>query len=138
MYLLIIMNLFEKYFEEIKEDTKFDQINILEKQLMLPSIKHKWVSCLVKQKIHRNELEKKRKSLKEDVLKTISQNGIPTGIPKAALNSKVESSEVFKKIDDEIMDINLIIEYLEKVEKILSSITYDIGNATKLMVLETT
>lgn len=132
------MNLFEKYLEEIKEDTKFDQINILEKQLMLPSIKHKWVSCLIKQKIHKNELEKKRKNLKEDVLKSLSEKGLPTGVPKASLNLKVESSEVIKKIDDEISDLNLIIEYLEKVEKIFTSITYDIGNATKLMVLETT
>jgi hypothetical protein len=132
------MNLFEKYLEEIKEDTKFDQINILEKQLMLPSIKHKWVSCLIRQKIQKNNLEKKRKVLKEEVLKSLSEKGIPTGIPKAAINSKVESSEVIKKIDDEISDLNLIIEYLEKVEKIFTSITYDIGNATKLMVLETT
>lgn len=132
------MDLFNKYKEEIQEDTKFDQINILEKQLMLPALKHKWVSRLIEQKRQKYILENKRKELKEEVLKTLEKNGIPSGIPKASLNSKVESSEIIKKIDEEIQQTNLIIEYLEKIEKIMSSITYDLGNATKIMVMETT
>jgi hypothetical protein len=133
------MELLEKYLNEVKEDTRFDQINILEKQLMLPAIKHKWVFYLIKSKITKNELEKKRKEIKEITLKKIlEQENIPTGIPKAALQSKIESSEAIQNIDEDIKNISLIIEYLEKVEKIFNSITYDIGNATKLMVLETT
>jgi hypothetical protein len=132
------MELFNKYFEEIKEDTRFDQLNILDKQLMLPAIKHKWVSRLIEQKRHKNILEKKRKDAKLGVIKKLENEGIPTGIPKAALNGKVESTEIIRKIDEELTETVLIIEYLEKVEKIFSSITYDIGNATKLMVLETT
>ena len=132
------MEIFNKYCEEIKEDTKFDQINILEKQLMLPAIKHKWVSRLIEQKRKKNTLEPKRKYLKEEVLKSLTEQGMPSGIPKAALNSKVESSDIIRKIDTDLEEVDLLIEYLEKVEKIFSSITYDIGNATKLMVLETT
>jgi hypothetical protein len=132
------MELFDKYFEEIKEDTRFDQINILEKQLMLPAIKHKWISRLINQKRQKVLLERKKKDLKDEVLKTLTQSGIPTGIPKAAFNARVESSDVIRKIDEDLKETDLIIEYLEKVEKIFSSVTYDIGNATKLMVLETT
>lgn len=132
------MDLFLKYQTEIKEDTQIDQINILEKQLMLPAIKHKWVARLIEQKKTKANLEKKRKDIKEEVLKTLIDGGLPSGIPKASLNSKVESSEAIKKIDDEIKQAELMIDYLEKVEKIMSSITFDIGNATKIMVLETT
>jgi hypothetical protein len=132
------MELFDRYFEEIKEDTRYDQINILEKQLMLPSIKHKWVARLMSSKIEKNNLEKKKKELKEQVLFKLTTDGIPTGIPQTALNKKVESSEIIRKIDEDLKQIGLVIEYLEKVEKIFSSVTYDIGNATKLMVLETT
>jgi hypothetical protein len=133
------MKQFEKYLEEIKEDTRFDQINILEKQLSLPAIKHKWVSYLIKNKIRKNELEKNKKELKENILKKYTDEKIiPTGIPKTALNAKIESSKIIKEIDDEIKELDIIIEYLEKVEKIFSSLTYDLGNATKLMVLETT
>jgi hypothetical protein len=128
-----------KYFEEIKEDLKLDQINILEKQLILPSIKHKWVSYLIRSKIQKNELEKKKKDLKENILKKYTDEKIiPTGIPKSALNAKIESSKIIKEIDEQIKDLNLIIDYLEKVEKIFTTFSYDISNATKLMVLETT
>ena len=132
------MDLFCQYMEEIQEDVKFDQINILEKQLSLPAIKHKWVSRLITQKRNKNKLEQKKIDLKEDVLKTLTEKGIPTGIPKAALTAKVESSETIKKINEDLKEIDLIIEYLEKVEKIMSSLTYDIGNATKIMTLEVT
>lgn len=132
------MELFNQYTEEIKEDVKIDQINILEKQLCLPAIKHKWISRLITQKRHKNKLEQKKNDIKEEVLKALTEKGIPTGIPKAALSSKVESSEAIKKINDEIKETDLLIEYLEKVEKIMSSFTYDIGNATKIMTLETT
>jgi hypothetical protein len=133
------MELFEKYLEEIKEDTRFDQINILEKQLALPAIKHKWVSYLIKNKIQKNNLENKKKELKESILKKYTDEKlIPTGIPKTALNAKIEASKVIKEINEEIAQLDIIIEYLEKVEKIFSSLTYDLGNATKLMVLETT
>lgn len=128
-----------KYFEEIKEDLKLDQINILEKQLSLPAIKHKWVSFLIKSKIQRNELEKKKKEIKEIVLKKYTQdNNIPTGVPKASIKAKIEGSDSIKKIDDDLKDLDVIIDYLEKVEKIFTTFSYDISNATKLMILETT
>ena len=47
---------FEKYSEELKEDTKVDELNLLQKQLMLPGIKHKWVARLINQKRFLNEL----------------------------------------------------------------------------------
>lgn len=132
------MDLLAKYSQEIQEDTKIDQINILEKQLMLPALKHKWVARLIEQKRNKSNLEKKRKDLKEEVLKKLKEEGIPEGIPKLSLNSKVESSETIKKIDEEIQQVEFIIEYLEKIEKIMSSITFDLGNATKIMMMETT
>jgi hypothetical protein len=59
------MDLLDKYSEEIREDVKIDQLNILDKQLMLPAIKHKWVSRLIEQKRHKVQLERKKKELKE-------------------------------------------------------------------------
>ena len=126
---------FDQFYKELCEDVRYDQMNILEKQLMLPAIKHKWVARLIKCKIEKDQLEKKKKDLKEQVL---SKLNVPTGIPQASIKQKVESSEVVRRIDEELKDILIIIDYLEKVEKIMSSTTYDIGNAAKLMVLETT
>jgi hypothetical protein len=131
------MELLNKYLQEINEDVKYDQINILEKQLMLPTTKHKWIARLIQHKLNKNNLEDKKKKLYEEAFESI-KNNVPSGIPAASLKKKIDSTEVIQKIDKEIQDCELIIQYLEKVEKILSSITYDIANATKLMVLETT
>ncbi|NBX75077.1 MAG: hypothetical protein EBQ92_00785 [Proteobacteria bacterium] len=131
------MELLNKYLQEINEDVKYDQINILEKQLMLPATKHKWIARLIQHKLNKNNLEDKKKKLYEEAFESI-KNNVPSGIPAASLKKKIDSTEVIQKIDKEIQDCELIIQYLEKVEKILSSITYDIANATKLMVLETT
>jgi len=135
--LYILMDILNEFAKEIAEDTKIDQLNILEKQLRLPAIKHKWVSRLMNEMRNKINLEKKKNELKQEVIKSWGDK-IPTGIPKASLNSKVESSEVIRKIDEDIAECDILIEYLEKVEKIFTSFTYDIGNATKLMVLETT
>ena len=40
---------------------KLDRLNLLEKQLMLPAIKHKWVSRLIENKRLKNQLENKKK-----------------------------------------------------------------------------
>lgn len=132
------MDFFEKIKHEINSDLVLDRINLLEKQLMLPAIKHKWVSRLIDQKRHKNSLEAKKKQLKADVLKTLQDNGIPSNLPKAALDRKIESSDSLLKIDEQIKETEIIIEYLEKVENICRSLTYDIKNAVELEKLETT
>ena len=134
----ILMEFFDKIKKEIQDDLKLDRISLLDKQLTLPAIKHKWVSRLIEQKRSKNILQKKRKSLKEEVLKTLADNNIPMNIPKASLDKKVESSDIIKKIDQEIQDTELIIDYLEKVESICRSMTFDIKNAVELEKLETT
>jgi hypothetical protein len=139
MLLIKYMDVLENYFNEIREDIKFDQINILEKQLALPAIKHKWVSYLIKAKLRKHKLEKKKKELGDELFKNLSENNeIPSGMPKTSIQLKIKNSKTIKLIDEEITELNIVIDYLEKVEKIFSSVTYDIGNAAKLMVLETT
>lgn len=132
------MEFFDKIKKEIQEDLKLDRISLLEKQLILPTIKHKWVARLIEYKKTKNILTKKRKSLKEEALKTLTDQNIPNNLPKAALDKKIESSDVFKKIDEELFEAELAIDYLEKVESICRSMTYDIKNAVELEKLETT
>lgn len=132
------MEFFDKIKKEIQEDLKLDRISLLEKQLILPTIKHKWVARLIEYKKTKNNLTKKRKSLKEEALKTITDQNTPSSLPKAALDKRIESSDVFKKIDEEIFEAELVIDYLEKVESICRSMTYDIKNAVELEKLETT
>jgi hypothetical protein len=131
------MDILEEYKKEITEDTKIDQINILDKQLMLPSIKHKWVARLIDSKKNLNKLNKKKKDIKKLVVEQIQDN-IPKNLPKAALDLKIEGSEKVKEINDEIEKYELLIDYLEKVEKIFSSMSFDFKTATDLIKMETT
>jgi hypothetical protein len=130
-------NLFEIYKEEIVKDTKIDEINLLEKQLCLPAIKHKWVARLIQQKREKNNLLKKRKELKEQVLEKIKDQ-IPPGIPKKALDARLDSTEEIQKIDENMQDIDIMIEYLEKIEIIFKSMSYDLRNIIDINKLETT
>ena len=127
---------YEKYKLEINEDVKVDQLNLLERQMQHPTIRHKWVSRLIEHKKNKIDLERKKKNLKQDVLKNFTDNGIPKGIPKSILNDKVESSEIIQKINQEIEDSNLLIDYLEKVEKIFSSMSYDFGSINNTIKME--
>ena len=130
-----VLEIFEK---ELKNDTKIDELNLLEKQMMLPSIKHKWVARLIEQKRKLNSLNRKKKTLREEVLKTLNEKGIPTGIPKANIDKKIDSSDVVLKIQEEIEEVEITIEYLEKVEQIFRSMTYDLKNIVELTKLEIT
>ena len=132
------MDIFLKYKEEIDEDTKIDQINLLDRQMMHPANRHKWVARLIQHKRTKNELERRKKLLKEEVVKTLEEKGIPTGLPKASLMSKVENSDGIKKITQEIEDVDLIIEYLERVEQIFKSMTYDLKNIVDISKMEMT
>lgn len=130
---------FDRLNEELKEDTKIDELNLLQKQLMLPGIKHKWVARLIDQKRHLNNLIRKKKLTKVAVLCSLEeQKSIPPGVPKASLEKKIEDSESIQKIIQEIEETELAIEYLEKVEQILKSMTYDIKNIIDINRLETT
>lgn len=129
-------NLFEQYENEITLDTQIDELNIMEKQLRLPAIKHKWVSRLINQKRQLNQLNKKRKEIKENVLSKLKD--IPQGIPKKILDSKLESTEQIIKIDEEIKETEILVEYLEKVEQIFKTMSYDLKNIIDINKLETT
>jgi len=129
---------FEKSDEELKKDTQIDELNLLQKQLMLPGIKHKWVSRLINQKRYLNSLLRKKKGTRVAVLSVLEREGMPPGLPKSALDKKIDSSEAISKIDQEIEETEVAIEYLEKVEQILRTMTYDIKNIIDINKLETT
>lgn len=125
----------EDFSKELQEDTRIDEINLLQKQLMLPAIKHKWVARLIDHKRKLNQLNKKKRETRDGVLDALSTQGIPP-IPKSSIEKKISSSEAMTKLEEEIKDVEITIEYLEKVEQIFKSMTYDISNITKIMLAE--
>lgn len=130
-------NIFEKYKEELENDIKLDDLNIKDIQLNLPRIKHKWVARLINAKIDYNKLKRARKEAIDILRKQASEEGIVSVSEKTFL-MHIENHDSISKIDRKINECEFLIEYLEKIEKINASITYDIKNLIELKRMELT
>lgn len=124
---------FINYKEGIEKDLKIDQFNIHNKINEIPSLKHYWVAKLIESKIELKQLQRK----KSDLIKKV-QSSADIGIKLSTQSAKemLSKSPVIAEINDEIEELELIIEYLEKAEKIFSSTTFDLKNAIELMKME--
>ena len=130
------METLEKYIKEMADDVVVDEFTLKETQLKLPALKHKWVGRLVRHKGTLGKLYSERgnvvKALADQVRDASTyQVTAPTAEKAAKKHHKVRA------IDDQINEQKLIIEFLEKSERIFSSMTYDIRNITEIMKLET-
>lgn len=124
---------FIKYKEAIEKDLKIDQFNIHNKVNDIPSLKHYWVGKLIESKIELKKLQQK----KFELIKKVKENQeVALKLSVSSMKELVEKSPVLTEINEQIDENELIIEYLEKVEKIFSSTTYDLKNAIELMKME--
>lgn len=130
------MDILDKFKEEIVEDVKVDELNLLDKQMMLPSLKHKWVARLIDAKRELNRLNRKKKQLRDSVLEQFKKEGIPPGIPKANIDKKIDSSETIMNLQEEIEEKEIIVEYLEKVEIIFKNMSFDLKNIVEINKME--
>lgn len=127
--------IFEKYNLELQEDTLLDQMNIRDQQLKLPGIKHKWVGRLINHKQKVNKLKKVKELAREKAMEEISAGSV-VRISNPVLERKADNDNLVKKVDEQIDNEKLIIVYLEKVEKIFNSMTFDVKNVVDIMKLE--
>tara|TARA_Y100000310_G_C20352776_1_gene655187 strand:+ start:115 stop:510 length:396 start_codon:yes stop_codon:yes gene_type:complete len=126
----------DKFIEELGLDTRLDELNVRDVQLRLPGIKHKWAGRLIRAKIDLNTLRKYRKKtvivLAE---RLIDESPIKLSVPMAEKKACVD--EQILDIEDRISDCKVLIEFLEKAERIINSMTFDIKNVAEIMKLET-
>jgi hypothetical protein len=125
------------YIEELKKDCMVDDINLKESALMLPAKKAKWVSRLVLEKNNLNKLEKTRKLKTEHVINNLKKEAV-AHVSIAVLKNLSEKDESIIEIDLNIEESKNMIDFLERVEKVMSSMSFDIGNIVKIVQLETT
>lgn len=130
-------SLYEQYLIEIDKDLELDRIILEEKQLKLPGIKGKWIGRLINHKKGIDNLWKLyNQAIKEVATKIINES--PVAISKPVAQKSAEEDELVLKIRKEIKEQERIVEYLEKMEKVFSSMTYDIKNVIDLIKQETT
>ena len=129
------MELLQQYIEEIGKDLVLDDFNLKESQLRLPARKHYWVARLIEAKVERNKLISKKKALKKEVVKQVIRDS-PIKITQSSAEAAAENHNSLSKLNDAIRERDMIIEYLEKVEKIMSSMGYEIKNIVEIQKME--
>ena len=125
----------KKYIEDINKDLYLDDFNLKEVQMRLPARKHFWVARLIEAKIKRNTLFAKKKKLKKDLVKKVIQDS-PVRINQTAAETAAERYDSVVTINNSIKEQDTIIEYLEKVEKILSTMHWEVKNIVDINRME--
>lgn len=129
------MELLKKYIEDINKDLYLDDFNLKEVQMRLPARKHFWVARLIEAKIKRNTLFAKKKKLKKDLVKKVIEDS-PVRINQTAAETAAERYDSVVNINNSIKEQDTIIEYLEKVEKILSTMHWEVKNIVDINRME--
>jgi len=129
------MELLKKYIEEITKDLYLDDFNIKESQMRLPAKKHFWVARLMDAKINRNSFIRNKKQLKKELVKKVIIDS-PVKISQSAAESAAERHDSVSKLNDSISEQDSIIEYLEKVEKIMGQMHWEIKNIIDINKME--
>jgi hypothetical protein len=130
-------DLFVEYYQKIEEFLKIDELNIKDAQMSLPSVRHYWVGRLM---FHKQQINKLKKA-KEKAAKTLRiklENESPVGLSPKTIAESISKHEIMQKIDDQIVDNELLVEYLTKVESNFRDAQYGMNNLTKIITLETT
>lgn len=128
-------NYLQKYLDEFNNDVSLDRMNLEDKQLRLPGIRAKWVGRLINHKKQDYKLQEIRHEAIKESIKNVSATS-PVELSESTLSKSAQTSSIVKKIDAEIIDNKLIIEFLEKCERITASITYDIKNIIDILKME--
>lgn len=130
------MDKLQEYINELKEDAVINELNIKEKSLLLPGLKAKWVSRLINHKNSFNSLERNKRRLIRDLIPQVKES-MPVRLSDNVIKESAESTAEVQKINSELEKEKILVDFLEKAEKTISSYSFDISNIIKIMQLET-
>jgi hypothetical protein len=126
-----------KYMEELGKDCAIDEINLKESALILPAKKAKWVARLILEKNLLNKLEKDKKDKINSLIDIIKHEAVAS-LSTAVLKNLAEKDPSVIELDEKIEESKNLIDFFERIEKIMSSMSFDVGNIIKIVQLETT
>lgn len=128
-----IDNIMKIYQAELLSDLKVDELSLKDKAMLVPTLKHKWVARTMTWKSQIKRLnDAKKKAMKEFAEKH------SVALSKSLMEQAALSDPRIGQIHDTIDQIELLIEYLEKIEKLTGTLTWDCKNLIDLQRLETT
>lgn len=130
------MSILEDYIKEMEKDVVFDDFTIKDTQMKLPAIKHKWVGRLVRHKQDLHLKESAYNKLKSRLMKE-AKEASTYQVTSPALEKVVVKHDKLVEKREEIEDVKLLIDFLEKGEKLFTSMSFDLKNLIEIMKMET-
>lgn len=130
------MTLLQKYITELENDVKLDELNLKDAALTLPGKKAKWVSRLMLEKSELIALQKRKEKQLVSVIEAIKAES-PVKMTYPSLKEAAERHSIVSEINNEIKEKEGVIEFLERVEKTIHSVGFDIKNLIELLKMET-
>lgn len=130
------MEILDQYIDEIEKDLQINEFNLKDSSMKTPARKHYWVSKLIRHKKNLLSLRQQRDSIKRDIVQKIIEES-PVKVTAPVAEKASYQHEKMKEISNKISNEELIVEFLEKTEKVFSSMTYDVSNIIKVIQLET-
>lgn len=131
-----ITKLFEQYETMLKEQCALDDLNLKDVQMKLPANKHYWASRCIAHKRDLAKLQRQKDDIKREMIKRIGEEA-EVELSKTALDRKISQLDEVRKFDKEIEDMEQLILFVEKAEKIVQGMGWDIKNIIELQKLET-
>jgi hypothetical protein len=132
-----VISLIEKYNDEIKKYVTVDEFNMKQVQMDLPATRHYWVGRLMYHKQEILKLKRLRKEAQKKIADKLEHES-PVGLNPKTLEQAQQNHPLITKIDSQIAEHDLIVEYLGKIEANFRSISFDIKNLIEIVKLETT
>jgi len=122
-----------KYVEELKEDVHLSKGNILEKSLMVGSLRTKWLNYYFKEKDNYRRI----KSVKERIIRSKVDSKVSDSL------LRMKSEDNISKNDENVIKLNKMmenvkenLEFLEKAMNILNDFGFTVKNAIDIIKLE--
>jgi hypothetical protein len=132
-----LADLFLEYHEAVSEFLKFDELNLKDSQMNIASVRHYWVGRLMFHKQQIQKLTRYKQIVGKKIRQKIEEES-PVGLTAKTIAEAVGSHDTMQKIEIEIADHELLVEYLTKVEMNFRDAQYGLNNLTKIITLETT
>jgi hypothetical protein len=132
-----LLDLLKKYNEEIKPQIDINELNIKDVQFDLPNRRHYWAGRLIYHKASIMKLYRLRKEAQKKLKQKIEKES-PVSLETRSVKASVESHPIVEKIDQEIAEHELLVDYLTKIESNFRNLGFDIKNLVQLIQLETT
>ena len=104
--------------------------------MLLFGIKHKWAGRQVRAKIELSQLKSQRWGVINSLVDKLIEES-PVTLTRPTAQQKVLKHTTIINMDNKIQELDHVITFLEKTDRTLSSMTFDIRNLTEIMKLET-